>query len=371
VRVIDLFCGCGGLSSGFARRGAEILAGVDINPVPLRTYSRNVPDALALQADLSLLDPHVLLERVGVSRGELDCLIGGPPCQGFSKNVPASHRFFEDPRNLLILRFLTFVDALQPRVVLIENVAEMKNAYGRAYAEEITGVLQTLGYVVTSGILNAADFGVPQTRRRAFFFAAKAGVVRLPEPTRYCSEADRTVFNWGSSRGYATVEEAIGDLPSLQAGEGISPCAYGSAPLSEYQKLMRDRSSLLYDHVARPLRDRQLARVRSLTPGEGGGVDSLPPELRPKKHYSGAYARLRPLEPAPTITRWVFHPGSGRFYHPYDYRVITIREAARLQSFADDFIFEGTYIQKSHQVGEAVPPLLGAAFAEVARDLLG
>lgn len=141
-------------------------------------------------------------------------------------------------------------------------------------------------------------------------------------------------------------------------------------PETEYQALMRSGSGLLFDHVARPLRKTQLERVKHLEPGKGEGYKSLPIHLRPRNGYSGAYGRLIPNEPARTITRWVFHPGSGRYYHPFDNRVITIREAGRLQSFPDWFVFEGSYIQKSHQVGEAVPPLLAQAFAEKVHSLL-
>ncbi len=369
--IIDLFCGCGGLSVGFAQAGFRILLGVDLDPVPLRTFARNFPGAKAIQADISHLDPHTILRDLRMRPGDLDCLVGGPPCQGFSKNIPAKQRYLGDPKNALILRFLDFVEVLRPKVVLIENVAEMVNAYDEAYASAIMAVLGRVGYKAGSSRLLASDYGAPQHRRRAFFFANSVGCpVVFPPPTNFAPGKVFDLFSPKPPRGHVSVWDAIGDLPKLKAGEGSSPAAYSQPALTDYQRLMRKGSRTLYDHMARSLAPRQLERVKHLTPGAGEGAGSLPRHLRPKSGYSGAYARLIPNEPARTITRWVFHPGSGRFYHPYDDRVITIREAARLQSFPDWFIFEGTYIQKSRQIGEAVPPLLAQAFAELASDVL-
>lgn len=371
LTAVDLFCGCGGISAGFNDAGFRILLGADINPHALRTFHRNFPDALAVEADLAELDPRTLLAKLGLRSGQLDCLAGGPPCQGFSKNVPARHRYHADPRNRLLLRYVDFVRIFRPKFVLIENVAEMMNGFEGTYTSAILDELQKLGYEVKSERLLAADYGVPQLRRRAFFFANRIGVrITVPAPNRLPPTETPALFAATLPCGYVNVWEAIGDLPKLEAGEGNSPCEYAKKPQSDYQLLVRSKSHALYDHVARRLTEPQLQRVKHLRPGMGEGVDALPKHLRPRSGYSGAYARLIPHEPARTITRWVFHPGSGRFYHPYDDRVITIREAARLQSFPDWFVFEGTYIQKSHQVGEAVPPLLSHAFAaEITKNL--
>ncbi len=371
LNVVDLFCGCGGIAWGFGSEGFRVLLGADINAVALKTFARNFPRSVALEADLSALSPRRLLDELGLKAGELDCLVGGPPCQGFSKNVPARHRYLEDPKNRLILTFLEYAKVLKPKVVLIENVAEMMNAYEETYTSEIHDALNGLGYTSKAARLLATDYGVPQLRRRAFFFANRIGAsVTIPERTHFGPGESPGLFDWDSARPYVTVWEAICDLPPLGAGEGKTPCDYGKGPETEYQRLMRAESVRLHDHIARSLTKPQLERVKHLEPGRGEGVEALPKHLRPRSGYSGAYARLIPDEPARTITRWVFHPGSGRFYHPFDNRVITIREAARLQSFPDRFVFEGTYIQKSHQVGEAVPPLLAQAFAKQAKAIL-
>jgi DNA (cytosine-5)-methyltransferase 1 len=369
--LVDLFCGCGGLAWGFEEQGFTVLLGADVKSVALGTFARNFPQAIAMNEDLSRYSPRRLMEDLGLKSGELDCLVGGPPCQGFSKNVPARHRFLDDPKNQLVLTFLEFVKVFKPKVLLLENVAEMVNAYEQVYTSEALGLLERLGYEAGSTRLLATDYGVPQLRRRAFFFANRIGAsVRIPEPTYLAPGENPGLFNWETARRYVTVWEAISDLPPLKSGEGSSPCEYATEPKTEYQRQMRKGSTALYDHVARSLTKPQLDRVKHLRPGSGEGADALPMHLRPRKRYSGAYARLKPEEPARTITRWVFHPGSGRYYHPYDNRVITIREAARLQSFPDNFVFEGTYIQKASQIGEAVPPLLSQAFARETKSAL-
>ena len=391
-RVIDLFCGCGGLTCGFVQEGFEVIAAIDINRVALRTYERNFPKVQIFNQDITDIDPATLRRRLNLRRGELDCLIGGPPCQGFSKNVPATKRFLEDPRNQLMKVFLSFVREFQPKVVLIENVAEIVNAFNSAISDE---VLSELGgeYSAKVDVLNAKDYGVPQSRRRAFFLASHVKEITFPEAlysskkknAKYRSSPTLTnelqllLFDQKereSEKLYVSVWDAISDLPRLENhGMGENPCDYHLEPETHYQADMRSHppflygTSKLYDHVARKLSPIQFQRISSL--GLGQSMPDLPEELRARKGYSGAYGRLKPNDTANTITKWVFHPGSGRFAHPYDNRVITIREAARLQSFPDWFIFEGTYIQKSHQVGEAVPSLLVRHFAASIASHLG
>ncbi len=376
-RVIDLFCGCGGLSCGFFQEGFEIIASVDINAVTLKTYQRNFPETQIFNQDIRDIDPADLRRLLKLQRGELDCLIGGPPCQGFSKNVVATKRFLDDPRNKLMQVFLSFVREFQPKTVLIENVAEIVKAYDGAVSNEILSKLQ-LDYSAEVRVLNAREYGVPQSRRRAFFLASRMKDIVFPEalykPTKkqMKREMQQTLFDETDVQEpkvqYVHVWDAISDLPHLENGEGENPCEYLVEPQTKYQEYIREpklfpkqEQYLLHDHIARKLTPIQYQRISSLK--EGQSMPDLPEELRARKGYSGAYGRLKPGDTANTITRWVFHPGSGRFGHPYDNRVITIREAARLQSLPDWFIFEGTYIQKSNQVGEAVPSLLANKLA--------
>jgi DNA (cytosine-5)-methyltransferase 1 len=355
MTAIDLFSGCGGISCGLERAGFRLLAGIDVEEAYLQTYRINFPQALSLVRDLSQTEPSALMAEVGVTRATLNLLAGGPPCQGFSKNVPRRSRYLEDPKNQLVASFLHFADALRPRFILMENVAEMKAGFEGNYTNLLIESLEAkhLGYSVIHGIVNAPDFGVPQRRRRTFFLASRDGEkIAFPTPT-HAKTGGLDLF---APEGHVTVWDALGDLPPLEHGEGRDPCDYAAAAQNPFQQWARQGSEQIFNHVARRLQPTQYRRLAVLEPGQG--IKDLPDELRPKSGYSGAYGRLTKSMVAPTITRWVFHPGSGRYGHPVQPRVITIREAARLQAFPDTFRFAGTYIQQSHQVGNAVPPLL-------------
>ncbi|MCL4871515.1 MAG: DNA cytosine methyltransferase [Anaerolineae bacterium] len=357
--VIDLFAGCGGMSWGLSKRGFRILAAIDKWGRALKTFKLNHSEAELFNADVTELKPQQIMSKLGLRQGNLDCLVGGPPCQGFSKNVPAAYRFLEDPRNLLFRYYLDFVKELRPKVVFLENVAPIYNAYQGAVRNEIIETLESLDYKVEAKVIWAHHYGVPQTRQRAFFFASRTGILPSFPPATFAQEEIRTLFS--VTRKYRSAWSAISDLPVLENGEGYEPMPYTFDPENDYQEMMRFESKELFDHITRELRPKQFARIASIKPGEG--LKNLPEELRPQSGYSGAYGRLDFEMVAPTITRWVFHPGSGRFGHPKEQRLITIREAARLQSFSDDFRFTGSYIEKAHQVGNAVPPLLMQLFA--------
>lgn len=358
--AFDLFCGCGGLSWGLRLAGFHVLAGVDSEPRYISTFSHNFGESASLQTDLSQTKPEKFMSMLGIEPGQLDLLAGGPPCQGFSKNVPRKQRCLDSPNNRLVTTFLNYCETLRPRLVLMENVAEMKNGFDHVYTEELVARLCEAGYTVKHGVLNAADFGVPQRRKRAFFIASRDGLdLKFPTPTHARASDDGLLFPLPE---HVTVWEAIGDLPPVKHGEGKPVCPYASKPFSDFQRLMRRGSSAVTNHVARKLQPTQYERLASLQPGEG--LAQLPEHLRPRSGYSGAYGRLTKEMVAPTITRWVFHPGSGRWGHPVDTRVLTIREAARIQSFPDNFGFVGTYTQQSGQVGNAVPPLLAQRIGE-------
>ncbi len=354
LQAIDLFCGCGGIAAGLRAAGFQVMAGVDIEPRYIATFAHNFPSAKTCLLDLSSLPPSDFAAMLNLKRGRLDLLSGGPPCQGFSKNVPRRARHFEDTNNLLVRAFLDYCEFLMPRFVLMENVAEMRNGFGQAYTNEVFQRLEKLGYSVSHAVLNAADYGVPQRRRRAFFIAHRDG------GTPAFPGASHTKMNLLTTRNHVTVWEAIGDLPSLEHGKDANQ--YALTPFSDFQKTMRNGNQTVANHVARKLQPTQYERLASLTPGQT--MKDLPAHLQTKGGYSGAYGRLTKEMIAPTITRWVFHPGSGRWGHPVDTRLLTMREAARLQSFPDDFEFVGSYIQQAGQIGNAVPPLLAQRIAE-------
>lgn len=354
LQAIDLFCGCGGLSAGLRDAGYEILAGIDIEPHYIQTFTENFPESLSICSDISKIKPLELLRQLGLQVGELSLLAGGPPCQGFSKNVPRSQRQLDSQNNNLVKTFLDYCETMLPRWVLMENVAEMRNGFGQHYTDEVIRRLTNVDYKVIYGVYNAADYGVPQRRRRAFFMARRDGVIPKEPLTTHTKDVQNDLFN--SFKPHITIWDAISDLHSLKHGEGNSPDSYFTEPQNEYQEYIRNGCQFTYNHVAKKLKPTQYERIRSLLPGQG--IKDLPGHLRPKGGYSGAYGRLTKDMVMPTITRWVFHPGSGRWGHPEDLRLITIREAARLHGYNDCFKFVGSYTQQSGQLGNSVPPLM-------------
>jgi DNA (cytosine-5)-methyltransferase 1 len=255
MKAVDLFCGCGGMSAGIQSAGFEVIAGVDIERKYLLTFSHNFPKALSMKTDICQLPPEEFMSALKLKRGELDLLAGGPPCQGFSKNVPRSQRFLEDPNNQLVRRFLDYVEMMKPRFVIMENVAEMKNGFEQSYSDEILERLVSNGYETTHAVLNAADFGVPQRRRRAFFVAGRDGITpSLPQP-RYSASSD--TGGLFPLNPHVTVREAIGDLPSVKHGEGEEETLYAADPGSAFQKLMRNGHDRVRNHKARYLQPMQ------------------------------------------------------------------------------------------------------------------
>ncbi len=422
LTVAEFFCGCGGLSHGFSRAGFKVLFGNDIKFEALRTFEHNHPHALGLRQDIRTLDLAELeatLTKQGVGDGGLTCLIGGPPCQGFSQMRRTEHRaqsdgsrierfsgydrLSKDPRNALVLRFLEVAAALMPRFVVIENVPQMlRHGYkGRlgGLAKEIRGILERLGYAVESRVLNAADYGVPQLRERAIFLASRDGPISFPEPTH--------------TKNHVTVGQALFDLPEPTLGADTLaglPLSTYVAPPNAYTKKMRTAQSFPANHLTRKYKQRIINIIAQMKTGETwdaasarmqayhgrlisqkAAVDETPGETRQrlidagelnpvfeKRYYWSAYTRLAADNAALTITANANFLGSGRFTHPNHNRGITVREAARLQSFDDAFTFitskTGAGTKRigvaMDMVGEAVPPLLAMVIANHLKELM-
>jgi DNA (cytosine-5)-methyltransferase 1 len=361
--AIDLFCGCGGISVGLERAGFKVIAGIDIEKKYLASYSHNFPESKAINLDITKISAQDFFNQFELKPRDLTILVGGPPCQGFSKNVPRKNRFLEDPKNLLVKSFLDYCEYIQPEMILMENVAEMKNGFDQIYSLEVISRLVGAGYTVTSVVLNAADYGVPQRRRRAFFMANRYGVnYSIPRQTHKAPSKNQLSTNdlFGVP-SHISVWDAIGDLPELEHGKGTEKTPYKFKPQNEFQELMRGQLAITSNHIARNMQPKQYERMSSLLPGQGN--KDLPPHLQTKGGFSGAYGRLTKSMVSPTITRWVFHPGSGRWGHPVDIRTLSIREIARIQSFPDTFEFVGSFTDQAGQLGNAVPPLLAETIA--------
>lgn len=356
--LIDLFSGVGGFSEGFSQSHFnrapvyDIKLLVDKDPEAAYTLRKNRPSTPFWVADISKTSSTLMLKHAGIDT--VDVIIGGPPCQGFS---PAGKRLFDDPRNALLGVFVKVVRELKPKAILLENVPNVFKGNHGKYGEEVLENLDIAGYYSLAKVLHAEDFGVPQKRRRVFVlgFRKDLGIKSpdFPKPPLVS----------------VSVEQAIGDLPSLKAGEGRDPIEYPFLPQNDYQKKRRAKSTLLFNHIA-PNHSEDLVKKISIIP-EGGANRHLPPKKRfSEQYFSQAYARLHRDEFAYTITSSFLNPGSGRFIHYRDIRAITIREAARLQSFNDNFIFHGYMTAQERHVGNAVPPILAKAIAEHIAKLL-
>lgn len=349
--AIDLFSGAGGLSEGFRQAGFHVLAGNDIDPSAAETFSQTHSEARFLHGPIEDISAHDLLDTAGLAKGELDCLIGGPPCQGFS--VYNHQRGLHDKRSGLFLEYLRIVEGLMPKWVVMENVTGIVSAGNGQAVQSIHSGFATLGYTIETKVLRAEEYGVPQERRRIIFLGNRLGVpVRWPERT-----------HGPSLKPFVSVWDAIGDLPPLGNGEDPScPLPYGTAPQNEYQALLRGNALRVANHAAPNLAPINQKRMKYIP--EGGSWRNIPFELLPagmrrarRCDHTKRYGRLRKEGLASTIlTKCDLHWGA--YIHPDQDRVLTVREAARLQSFPDRFHFAGPRTEQYVQVGNAVPPLL-------------
>lgn len=367
--VVDLFAGVGGFAEGFVRANHdqskfhfELRLLVDFDPTASFTFKKNYPRIPFWTADLGKKDSGELLKLLGMRRGELDFLIGGPPCQGFS---PSGKRWLDDNRNRLLSRFIELAHDLSPKCVIIENVPTALSAFAQIFDEQIHEAFR--GYVVRHAVLNASSFGVPQIRRRAFVVALREDLrisnFDFPSGAYNAIDIGRDSHTDAKAEHrFVTVEDAMGDLPELSAGDAFDGRAYTRECNTEYQRDRREGSVALFNHVARAHSREFLDKISGIQPGQGNA--QLPDGERFSDNYfSQAYARLHPRGIGFTITAHFRNPGSGRFTHYRDNRSITVREAARLQSFDDRFIFYGCDRDQERHVGNAVPPLVAQALA--------
>jgi DNA (cytosine-5)-methyltransferase 1 len=279
-------------------------------------------------------------------KNSITVVMGGPPCQGFSQK--GKRIGLEDERNFMFQQFIKVVEIIKPKYFVLENVSNILSSADGYFKKEIINKFSQLGYQVDAGILKSEKFGVPQIRRRAFFIGA-LGILnfKLPEENGIST----------------TVSEALDDLPVLLSGEGYEVQDYISPPLNEYQKKMRVRSSKVFNHFSTKHSNVVLERLSLIS--LNGSKEDLPAHHRTKSIHSGTWKRLDPSGFSPTITTRFDTPSSGQFTLPYQDRCLTVREAARIQSFPDDFIFYGSKSNQMLQVGNAVPPLMAFEIAKI------
>lgn len=348
-RILDLFSGAGGFSKGFSMEdGFQSVLATDYNIHALETYQKNFPNAEIIFGDIT--DDEVKKKIVTESKKKkVNMIIGGPPCQGFSNK--GKKLGLKDSRNFLFLEYLNIVDKLQPEIFVIENVKAMLTAVNGYFIDKIKTEINKLGYKMSYGVLTASNFGVPQKRQRAIIIACKNKKIKLPEK----------IF-----KDKVTVKDAISDLAYLNSGDGEFCQKYMYNSQSKYQQFMRKNSNKLFNHVATMHSAKTLYKL-SLIPPERG-KEYLPKELRGNQKFKTTWGRLKWNSQSPTIDTRFDTPSNGTNTHPELDRAITPREAARLQSFPDDFIFIGKKSHITKQIGNAVPPLLSFAIARAIKE---
>jgi DNA (cytosine-5)-methyltransferase 1 len=393
-KALDLFAGCGGLSSGLTEAGLDVKWANEFWKPAADTYRKIHRQTTLYEEDAIDLLARVLRSKDGIpSQGDVDVIAGGPPCQGFSGFN--RHRQPNDPRNSLMEVFLRFVDFLRPKLILIENVPGMLTIDSGRMADILLSTLQSMGYTPKVGLLQAGYYGLPQNRWRTFVFATSGDVAlpKFPEPTH---GFERIIIHGSSSIRVpaeiivppkepdlfwdplpkTTVGNAISDLPGKTQEDLTSTSSYEKSANSEYQRLLRNGKKSVTDHVSPNVKEITLKRIRAVPRKPGAGWLDLPDELKPKNlkrhgdnRYANRYGRLDWNGVFNTILSRP-HPYWSRIIHPEEDRLLSVRECARAQGLKDSVEFTGPLTARYKQVGNAVPPPLAKKIGEMILDVL-
>lgn len=344
-RILDLFCGAGGMSYGMHKNSHFVTkVALDINEKLAQTFKENIPESELIIGDIQ--DKEIKEKIINLSKkNKVNMIIGGPPCQGFS--LKGKKLGLDDPRNFLFIEYLHLVQELKPLVFVIENVKSLMSTSNGWFKNQIISEIKKLGYKVSVGIVRASDYGAPQNRERVIFLCSKNKAISLPEPT---------------VKKPTTVRDAIEDLAYLNSNEGDFEQSYITEAKTEYQKLMRKDSARLYNHKASNHSEIAIHKLSMIPPEKG--KEYLPENLLGKQKFNSTWGRLKWDEPSPTIDTRFDAASNGTNNHPFLNRSITPREAARIQSFDDRFIFYGNKVDIRTQIGNAVPPLMAKAIAD-------
>lgn len=362
IRVIDLFAGCGGLSLGFERNGYKVKAALELDPMIANTYRNNHKDVNLIVDDIRNVD------KTGVfTENCADVIIGGPPCQGFSMaGARIRSGFMGDPRNFLFKHYFNVVKAVRPEVFIMENVKGIMTMEGGSIFDEILSIFSSTEYLPYGAykmwykIVRAIDFGIPQKRERVIILGTRNQNVNIDSIWQITIEQIKEEMP--SFFKPVSVYDAISNLPE-PTEDGI---VYVSKPMTEYQEYLASGAGLLTGHYMPHHSKKAIERMRKIRNGEN--FTSLNETIH--SVHSGSYGRLSWSLPAPTITTRFDTPSGGRFIHPEKDRTLTPREAARIQSFPDDFVFTGTKSSICKQIGNAVPPKISYFLARLVRNIL-
>jgi len=343
-KIIDLFCGCGGLSLGFEKAGFEVSMAIDFWKDAIVTYNANRADKVAICDDIKNITNEQLNELS--AGGEIVGIIGGPPCQGYST---VGTRDINDPRNHLYLQYCRIVEQVKPEFFVLENVKGLTTLSDGMFKDDIINRFGSLGYTVNYKIINASHYGVPQNRERVFFVGLKDKKFSFPQ---------------GDETNIISCKDALSDLPTLDEKNGLDDIhQYSTEPQNDYQKMMRVNSNEIHNHQI-TVHSEQTKTIISMIP-DGGRIKDLPQEYWDVRKYNKAFERMSSNRPSNTVDT-----GHRNYFHYSENRIPTARENARLQSFPDDFLIIGTKTSQYKQIGNAVPPLLAYAIAKAIKEQL-
>ena len=350
LTAIDLFCGAGGLTLGLKRAGFNVVAGIELNAEIAKTYKANHPTTKLLIKDVREISGKEILELTGLK--EIDLVAGCPPCQGFTTLTTKYHR--KDPRNDLVLEMARLIEEMMPKIVMMENVPGLTSR-GKPLLDEFVERLESLGYLVNKDILQMADYGVPQSRRRLVLLAGNGFYIPLPKRT-HCYKGDKK----RGLKPWLTLADVIKNMEK---------------PVTLSEAKERGTPHKFNWHVVRNLKEISIERLKTLK--AGGNRSSLPTELRPKCHiksnkgFQNVYGRLSWEQIPPTITSGCTTPCMGRFGHPEELRTISIREAALIQTFPKHYKFDTEYMDTACDlVGNALPCLFARKVATTCIDAM-
>ncbi len=339
-RILDLFCGCGGMSLGFQAAGFEIALAIDNWSDAIKTYNHNHSTPVGKVMDIKDLNDEQIDSIL--SDGPITGVIGGPPCQGFST---VGTRDVEDERNHLYMEYYRVVKKIRPKFFVIENVQGMLTLAKGAFKNDVVSRFSAMGYTVSSSLLNAKDFGIPQHRKRVFFVGVLEGEFEFPD---------------GSDIPDVTTYEALSDLPLLDVEhENVHEFDYPGPPYTDYQRYIRGSAERITQHLI-TMHTEQTKSIIAMIP-DGGKIRDLPREYWEVRKYNKAFQRMASDGVSATVDT-----GHRNYFHYKQNRIPTARENARLQSFKDDWEPQGSKTSQYKQIGNAVPPLLAK---NVARSL--
>lgn len=330
-KIIDLFCGCGGLSLGFEKAGFKVIYAIDMWQKAIETYNYNRREKVAVCDDIHNLTNDTL--KTLNQENDIVGVIGGPPCQGFSK---VGTRDINDPRNHLYIEYCRVVEQISPDFFVLENVEGLLTLCGGLFKEDIISRFGKLGYNVEYKKVCAADYGVPQNRYRVIFVGMKKERFTFPEKINHI----------------VTSKDAISDLDSITVENGQNPIqTYATEPVNDYQRMMRGNQQQVLNHQI-TIHTQQTIDIISMVP-DGGTIYDLPDKYWNVRKYRKGFERMPSNKPCHTVDT-----GHRNYFHYKENRIPTARENARLQSFPDWYVFLGTKTDQYKEIGNAVPPLL-------------